>query len=104
MSKCLCAHTYAMFAYHIYTADAQKLQEREKLMHPADAPPGSLRALLIKCMTSLEPVTKRLANELVWALCQGDGGEEEVNVLYYYYCNHDHDAHVSRTVHAIAIG
>jgi hypothetical protein len=53
-------------------------------MHPADAPPGSLRALLIKGMTSLEPVTKRLSSELVWALCEGDGGEEEVSNSIYY--------------------
>jgi hypothetical protein len=52
-------------------------------------------------MTSLEPVTKRLSSELVWALCEGDGGEEEVSYIIMIILIL---GNVTQAVHAVVIG
>ncbi|KAH8050126.1 hypothetical protein JL721_11492 [Aureococcus anophagefferens] len=44
-------------------------------IHPVDAPRYATRSLLLKLMCDLEPVTKRLVAELVWALCDEDADE-----------------------------
>lgn len=54
--------------------DANDRAAQEKRMRPADAPYGTLRHLLINALTLPEPISKRMAGELLWALC---GGEKE---------------------------
>ncbi|KAG5177183.1 hypothetical protein JKP88DRAFT_350797 [Tribonema minus] len=58
--------------------EAEAKAERERRMHPADAPPGSLRARLIACLTMVESTSRRFAGELLWALCEGSAGEDEL--------------------------
>lgn len=54
------------------------LAEKQRRMHPADAPKESLRGRLIGCLTMLEPLSRRFAGELLWHICDGNKGNEEV--------------------------
>jgi hypothetical protein len=48
------------------------LGQQQDPLKPEDAPPGTLRALLLGRMTSLESSVSRLTAELMWLLCGGD--------------------------------
>lgn len=63
------------------TGDERKHAEqaaKDRRVHPADAPRGTLRAKLIAQMTSTESSSKTAASDLLFNLCgdegAGDGG------------------------------
>lgn len=51
---------------------AQAQGQQQDPLKPEDAPPGTLRALLLGRMTSLESSVSRLTAELMWLLCGED--------------------------------
>jgi len=56
--------------------EAEREAREAARLAPQDAPPGTLRALLIALMTCLETRVKRLASELLFTICQGEDKDE----------------------------
>ena len=95
----VCSTAIATAGTRLHTCKLQRLSQRglgvsvfcffckqitnlqDRGMHPDDAPYGTLRHRLICCLTSIEPLSKRLAGELLWTICDGDGDSREVQSL-----------------------